>query len=389
MTTWKVLSVDDDKEMQDALERAIAGGFDDDEFLFTKTTNFEEGINYIRDGRFDLVFLDVNDEASDPDPSIEGGNKPQRGEELLEVIKSERFLPVVFYTGYAAKVTHLASPVVKVVEKGAELNEIRTAVGEILDTKLPHLYRKIEDLSRNYIWESLDSLFSSKVEGLEAYEIALLAARNLSLNLSQFSVRDLLGLEESKIKPLEMYLYPPRPETCSPADIFKKRNDGSMWMVLTPACDFEQNNVENVLLAKVVPVSEHPLYIDWVKEAASFNRLSKEEQRAKAAKSGVNSARNEVKNLVKGRYKQRYKFLPGTFFIPDSVVDFQEVRIEPRINEAEFEVVCSLDNPYREELLQYFSRYYGRIGTPDLDLDGLWGVIDERFSSQKGTEYTS
>jgi hypothetical protein len=31
--------------------------------------------------------------------------------------------------------------------------------------------------------------------------------------------------------------------------------------------------------------------------------------------------------------------------------------------------ICSLDNPFAEALTAQFTRYYSRLGTPDLDVD--------------------
>ncbi len=377
---WKVLAVDDDAEKLDELERVLSTRMGDDSFVFTKVTMFDEGVKLIENNRFDLVFLDVHEASGDPNPSDNPTAEDQRGEEILHHIRSVRFLPVIFYTGYPTKVEHLRSMVVKVVAKGSTTDEIRAAVNQVLDTKLPQLLRYVEEQSRSYIWESLDHLLKSHGNEIDVSDISLLLARRLAASLSQNIVKEMVGMEVSKINPLEIYQYPPSEESCNPADIYRREKDGSLWMVFTPACDFEQNKADNVLLAKVIPLVEHPVYAKWKQTAAAYHAIPDTDANKKNAKTEMKDARGDVRSLVKGRLKERYKFLPGTFFLPDCVVDFQDLVNFPRGAANEFQVVCSLDNPYREEMLHFFSKYYGRIGTPDYDNNPVWEKIEGDFN---------
>ncbi len=372
---WRVLAVDDDPSKLYELERVLSKRMGGNTFNFTKVTSFDEGITFINDKRFDLVFLDVHEGSSDPDPSEHPKIEDQKGEKLLHHLQSVRFLPVIFYTGYSSKVTHLESMVVRVVEKGATPNEIRTAVNEVLSTKLPQLLRYIEEQSRSYIWESLDSLIRTHADDINTPDISLLLARRLAGSLSQNVVKDMLGMDINRINPLEMYQYPPLEKSCNPADIYKNISDESLWMVFTPACDFEQNKADNVLLAKVIPLVQHPVYSQWMEKASASESIQDDGK----SKKEINDAKGKVKSLVKGKLGERYRFLPGTFFLPDCVVDFQDLINFPKKAEKEFEVVCSLDNPYREEMLHFFSKYYGRIGTPDYDSDPIWEKIESDF----------
>ncbi|MCU7843287.1 MAG: response regulator [Candidatus Thiodiazotropha sp. (ex Monitilora ramsayi)] len=373
---WKVLSVDDDPEIHVGLIGIMSSRMGEDAFEFTCVTSFDEGMKLIENNRFDLIFLDVHEDKADPDPAENPGQEDQRGEQLLDVLKSSRFVPVIFYTGFPAKVDHLRSHVVKVVEKGATPQEIRSAVNSILTTGLPHLSQYIEDQSRAFVWDNLEKALKDYSDDDMTSDIALLAARNLAKNLSQRRIKELLGSDVNLITPLEMYLFPPEQESCNPADIFKRKDDGTLWMVLTPACDFEQNKAENVLLAQITPLADHMLYKNWQDYARELDGLAPG-QPSKEIKTSTNKARGEVKSLVKNAKGGRFKFLPGTFFLPDCIVDFQQLLNLPIADAVKFEIVCSLDNPYREEVLQLFSSYFGRIGTPDYEFDSIWKNIDE------------
>ncbi len=385
---WKVLAVDDDPEMLEGLERILSSKMGEYRFEFTCADTFNEGLELLHNNRFDLVFLDVHEERQDPAPSVDPNAEDQRGEELLQALKSSRFVPVVFYTGFPAKVDHLKSHVVKVVDKGSTTDEVRAAVKLIMDTGLPQLARYIEERSRAYIWDNLEFALKRVADDNVASDIALLAARNLSQNLSQKSVKELLGMDTSRIAPLEMYLFPPVVESCNPADIFRRKKDDTTWIVLTPACDFEQHKAENVLLASVTPLVNHRLYKQWVENNVELANVdpalqSKDPKNEfSVAQRKVKEARGFVKSLILNKLGGRYKFLPGTFFLRDSIVDFQQLLNLPVNESDQYEIICSLDNPYREEIVQLFSNYYGRIGTPDYDSTPIWEKIDSDFVAE-------
>lgn len=381
MKEWNVLAVDDDPEKLDELERVLTRGIDGDTFQLTKETSFDAAMHRAKNERYDFVFLDVHEEAGDPDPNRMPDREDQKGEDVLREIQKTLFMPVIFYTGWPAKVEHLRSPLVQVVGKGADVQEIREAVRLVLQTKLPQLAKHIEEQSRSYMWGALSSILSEDWDKLNPRDLSLLLARNLAKNLSQRVVKEILEIHDGDIEPLEMYLFPPDNRFCHPADIFKHRKTGGLWMVLTPACDFEQDKAEKILMAKVTPITDIPEYNDWVAEADKFKSLPVVEQ-IKANKKSLNMAKDWIRQLVKGKAGERYRFLPGTFFIPDCVVDFQDLTHFVNCGDEEFSPICSLDNPYREEMLTAFSRYYGRIGTPDYDLETVWQRIDDSFNEK-------
>ena len=199
---WNVLAIDDDKTKLDDLERILSNRMEDNEFEFTKITSFDEGLKSISTDRFDLVFLDVHEENGDAEPYDHPEIEDQRGEDLLQHLQSIRFVPVIFYTGYPLKVKHLESMVVKVVDKGTTIEEVRGAVNSILNTKLPQLSKHIEEQIRSYIWGSLRSVLNDQDLKISPPEIALLMARNLASNLSQNVVKEILDLDTVSITAL-------------------------------------------------------------------------------------------------------------------------------------------------------------------------------------------
>lgn len=124
------------------------------------------------------------------------------------------------------------------------------------------------------------------------------------------------------------------------------------WIILTPSCDFEQEGrLNNVLLAQCVPLNAEPEYVSWTQNTAK----------------NAGSLRAMIGDNRQDTQSERFKFLPGTYFFPDSVVDFQKLKAITPAEILKLEVVASLDSPFAEAVLARFSRYFGRLGTPDID----------------------
>jgi hypothetical protein len=64
----------------------------------------------------------------------------------------------------------------------------------------------------------------------------------------------------------------------------------------------------------------------------------------------------------------------------DLVVDFQQLVTLQRVQMTALERLASLDSPFAEALLARFGRYFGRLSTPDLDVE----VILSRLRSGTG-----
>ena len=62
------------------------------------------------------------------------------------------------------------------------------------------------------------------------------------------------------------------------------------------------------------------------------------------------------------------------------VVDFQQLVTLPIAQMTSLRRLASLDSPFAEALLARFGHYFGRLGTPDLDLE----VIISRLRSSIG-----
>ena len=152
---------------------------------------------------------------------------------------------------------------------------------------------------------------------------------------------------------MQMYVYPPIDRLQGGSLVAGKLGDiDGHWIVLTPTCDFVQKKAHFVLLARCTPLVNAPEYIEWLKNKKDASNIER-----------LNSL---IRDNRQKSQQERYKFLPGTFFIDDAVIDFQEtisVKLEVL---AALKHIASLDSPFAEALIGKFARYFGRLGTPDI-----------------------
>jgi hypothetical protein len=89
-----------------------------------------------------------------------------------------------------------------------------------------------------------------------------------------------------------------------------------------------------------------------------------------------------LRNNRRDSQSERFFLLPGALSLPDLVVDLQHLVALQRDHMGGLERLASLDSPFAEALLARFARYFGRLGTPGLDvavlLQRLRTMIGER-----------
>lgn len=365
----QILHVDDDQEALDDVRDFLQGeeiaGWGKPEV--TGINSFDEALATLEARRFDLMILDVRlggHEDQDVAPDQEEGAL------TLEQIKQRRFLPVIFWTGLPAKVEHLASPLVRVLEKG-KFDDLIATVRELFDTRLPALNRAlrhlIEDEQRRYMWEFVAEHWEELGADGDDMALAYLLVRRLGRSLSGPGIESVakeLGdagapPAESKIHPAEMYIAPPLDGTApGVADLFCERSDEDgdrWWLVVTPSCDLEHSKAEWVVLAACAPLAEDQRLQKWWESESQGNK-------------------DKLRKLLghdTGGQADRHLFLPKAPTIPDLVADFQRLRSVTRAELEGMERVASLVSPFAEAAVSRFTRYFGRVGTDDLDVDAI------------------
>jgi CheY-like chemotaxis protein len=352
---WRFLIVEDQEDMVRQLQEIAPACVDaPDTVKVTVYSTFENAVARLRTDRFDLLILDLKD---DSDASLEADSNPA-GLAVFEELKRTRFVPVVFYTALAHKVGSEQTSFVRVVEKTEDVTRVREEVRRVLATKLPVLTRRLEELQRSYMWDFVSTHWKDFQQPADQADVAYLLARRLAITLEatagEFAAK-VGGASETpattaKAHPMVMYVVPsigPHPRA---GDIISETDHGQevYWLMLTPSCDFAQKKASHFTLAKCERLVEREEFKKWSekKDDASVQRLGQ---------------------LIEDKRGDRFKFLPRAFFLPDLVVDLQQLRTLSIDSIGNFKAVATLDSPFAESVVARFSRYFNRLGTPDVD----------------------
>ncbi len=367
---WLVMMVDDDSEMCESVTEFISGEQLTDEgdvAVVTTVSNFSDAQAKLASSRYDVVVLDLRQGAHDRNPETEAGAQ------LLDDIRNTRFLPVVFYTGLPSLVRHLENPpFIQVVEKGGTHEPLLKAIQTTLASQLPSMNRAlvshVDRVQRDYMWDFVAGQWERITAETDKTSIAYLLARRLAGSLSDPSATQLaedLGsrfdasIESGQVHAMQYYVMPPIAEPPMMAgDIYKGtvRGQDGYWVMVTPSCDLVQDKAEWLLLAICDPLSEQQEYVRWAKGQSN---------------STTNRLRGLLGNNRQVSQRDRHFYLPAAMSIPDLVVDLQNIAVIRRedFGSSGLERLATLDSPFAEALTSQFGRLFGRIGTPDLDVN--------------------
>jgi CheY-like chemotaxis protein len=370
---WAVLMVDDEKDTCEIVARYLDGQTvtdDGGKLKVTTEQDFDKALDELASHHYDLIILDVLWLGL----TSKGREEEEAGVEILAQIKRKRFLPVIFYTAFPNKVRHLETPLIKVVEKTQGVPVVLECMKELLKTKIPFINRElikhVEEVQRDYMWDFVTNNWGVFGSAEDKSCIAYLLARRLSKTLDspemkKFAER-LSGCtevlwDEENVHPIRYYIIPRMGERALAGDIFLKKNGNkTCYMVLiTPSCDISNQKADMMLFASCLPLVETQEYKDW--------KNNPEDSKGRY--------KGDLWQLLQNKKSERHFFLPGIFDLPDMVVDFQKlVTLETNVfnkmrGEGSIKCVASLDSPYAESLIARFTRHYGRLGVPDLNIE--------------------
>jgi CheY-like chemotaxis protein len=371
---WRILMVDDDDEICESTKEYLEQSpiFDGEEHpIVDFIIDFSKALENLETNRYDLLILDIRLATGliTPDEQV--------GIRVLDEIKRRRFIPVIFYTALPQYASDLITPLIRVVSKGEKTSVLLTEVRNIFHTLLPAvnraLIRHLETIQRDYMWGFVTENWEKFGDTPDRASLAYLLARRLAISLSGSGMKQFLedmgaheGLEaKDKVHPMKYYVIPPFESSPVTGDLYQEapEKQGGYWVILTPLCDLTPHDgevkAEQVLLGKCLLLVEQEEFKNWV-----AGKRSKNSQ--KPLESLIRNNRKDNKQ------PERYHFLPGVMFLPNLVVDFQSTKIVSyeQLNDSKvLKRIASLDSPFSECLLARFTRYYGRIGTPDLDMD--------------------
>ncbi|MCK9436165.1 MAG: hypothetical protein M0Q12_03030 [Synergistaceae bacterium] len=351
----QVLFIEDDEKLGLNLQKSFDGASIADYTLKTKVVNqFEDGISAIKKYDFDLAILDL---YKDKDVKDE-----EAGIKVLDTIRKSAFVPVVFYTGHAYKITNLISEIVGVVSKGDGIEALTKEIERIINSKIAvlksQIYAHLRESLRKYFWETVDVDKKVFVPGKGDVSLGYLLLRRFANSLSKENIKQVLGddkIKANKAHPMEFYIFPVNTSEYAAGEILVK--DGVYYAILTPSCDFVEDQIKNrkrrvgnVLLVIATPLSKTDYYIDYKRTPNQKHT-------------------DRLTQIIETRRGDQFFFLPGTPFMENMILDFQKKIMVDYSQLNTFQRVAKLDDPYAQSMVSSFIRFYNRIGFPDIDTE--------------------
>ena len=367
----KVLFIEDDEKLGQGLKmnfdgETISGYQVKAEFVYV----FQEGITSIQNYDFDLVILDLYNDTKEKDE--------EAGIKVLNQIRQNAFIPVIFYTGHAYKIYDLVSEIVGVVSKGDGIEALTAEIERIIASKIAlikgQIYSHLKESLRKYFWETVDNDKKVFVPGKNDVSLGYLLLRRFANSLSKENIKQLLGDDKIKIDkahPMEFYIYPINPDSVieeyQTGEILFK--DDIYYVILTPICDLAlrsdgKRKADKILLASTIRFDALPDYVN-------YDSLKKKSEKSAKEINQLSNYEGKIKTWMnnRGGEQDRYFFLPITPFIPNNVIDFQN---KSMVSYGELKLhtrIAKLDAPFAQSMVSSFIRYYNRIGFPDIDSD--------------------
>lgn len=362
MKNLLVLFVDNDDSMFDSCnETAIEWNKANKNSLYhleiIRAENIEKANQLLDRYKFHAAITDLRLPIKNEEES------PVNGNNLALTTMHERGLPIAIVSGYIkdlkselADLRHVGS-FTKDDGYGPAFDWLASNF-EMIQT-LNKAKSKIEKISSEVFakriwphWSRISHLLNEDPE-----KLSTIVGRQYATQISELLSVD---IEKSvNWHPIEFFIIPPLvSDRVQTGDVFKFEND-DIYTVLTPKCDLANCNVKNVILAKC-----NIGHSNWESAISILrNKDSGKDKRKSSSK--------KLDNLVNQNFSKTKHFIPPLPGETDPLlVDFTELTTMPmvEINNKLEQRLCSIANPFLENLVQRFGAYVSRTGQPDMDL---------------------
>jgi len=347
MGRLKILMVEDDKEQQQIFSDSVDVYKDkhncDVEFVFVESL---EQANQKIDGSFDGVIMDLKLKDNE-----EGGNKVAKN-----ILKSFFRIPIIFVTGFPDLVDKENLLVIHSRARADgnyedDLNQFFQIYNTGL-TKIMGGRGRIEQiLNQVFLKNLLPQLEKWKAYGKSDSPRTEKALLRFTLN----HLVQILDDDDDQCFPEEVYIYPPLSDGLKTGSIVKKKDNGNLYVVLSPACDL-------VIRRNGQIKTDHILLVE----------IDNSEQIIDSALNGITSINKKSKKLNSvfgNNHTDYFHWLPPTGFFDGGFLNFREIATS-----AVEDVESVYDKPHIQisphfvkDILSRFSSYYARQGQPDIE----------------------
>ena len=379
MKNLKILYIEDDKDNREELIELLSDWeINDCKIIIEGEESFEIATRRICEDGFHMVILDLYKGRA-------GDGGEMLGLTTLRDVKSHIFVPIIFYSGNTTAVSNFKSQVVGVATKGdGGIDELKNEIGRLTSHSLPfineNIHAFINGKIKEYFWDIIQENNTTFKPDDNDHSLGYLLLRNICNSLSRDNIYKILGddsIAEDKVHPMEFYIYPRNDDAeYENGEIVVNNETNDVYIILTPSCDFilrydkkndcHYRRANNILLAKADPLTITQEYSQYQIKFQQQNNAKDE--------------RNKLSKVIESSKDERHFFLPGTPFIENRVVDFQDNMVVTYEDlTSKFTRLAKLDNPFAQSMTASFIRYYNRIGFPDIDTEYVIRKLEESF----------
>lgn len=375
-----ILLVEDDVEnlqlLLDSLPKELRGCH----LFYDPYSSFDRAVEKLKWQRFDMVVTDIYHNRVDGQKKA--GEEDARARDIVSEVRSRRFCPVVAYTdgSFPESLDKQKGPFLKLADKSKGNEEIIAAMEAILKTQIPQIARKIHDEIDHVVgpcylwgflenqWENLEKEFQDQPNIIER-----LIRRRAAIQMEALDPAGSVIQEIENITGPEYYIMPPISDSFRLGHILRKKENGSIYVVLTPHCHLTIQEGQNAPRADhILLVAAFPFH-----EVIEFAYTKKTKEGTCVFKCPWSGSQNKIPDKIRRHIKSppdmgspagRYWFLPSFLNIPALYCDFmriQSVSYETII--SEFEPLAVLDSPFAEAFQSCFTSFYSSVGLPNLD----------------------
>ncbi len=339
----EIIIVEDDKMQQDMYKDCIEEyNISNEKYMITVHVldNDVEIPSILYNNHIDAIIVDLNWGAGDTE---------NKGNDLISKIYKDCRIPIFVISGNLQYLTseYIESPIFKKYQRDdIEFDLVLKEIENIYDTGYTRVLgsnSKIDHMLSRVFWEYMtDTIDHWKEQQEEILTQRML--RYATTRINEMLMIDSLQNHDD-FDSIEFYIKPAIKNQPFTGDIISYQE--KKYVVITAACDIEQDNSEYVVLCRI-----------------SFDIINNLKTRIKE---GSNTAENDLIKYINNS-KARFHLLPPCNVFSGGLVDFQMLSSVKKEDFFEHSIVVASINPsFVKDIQARFSHYYGRQGQPQLN----------------------
>lgn len=349
----QIIIVEDDNSQQEMYKDCIEEfNLDNEnyEMIAFQLSNDQDVPKLIYNNHVDAIIIDLDWGT---------GFQKNEGNRLVEKIYKDCRVPIFIVSGNLQILDseYEESPILKKYQRDdVDFNLLLKEIEDLYITGYTRVMgnqSKIDEMLSKVFWEHMSNVidhWKGQKRDVQAQRMLRFASTRLNEMLTIDSDNN-----HDDYDALEFYIKPAIKETPFTGDIISY--DDKKYIVITAACDMEQDNSDYVVLCKI-----------------EFGIIDKLKERIK---NGSNTAEKELERYINNS-KARYHLLPPCNLFSGGLIDFQIIRSVTKEDFREHSSVIASVNPsFNKDIQARFSHYYGRQGQPQLNKQNIIDWIKE------------